>query len=226
MLYKLLIFDLDGTLLDTLEDLKDSLNYALGKSGFPAHTYEEVRQFVGNGIRNLIERGVPVGTEAPVIDTVHKNFTEHYALHCADKTKPYDGILELLHTLRAAGCKTAVVSNKADYAVQELCHQYFDGLFDYAVGERQNIQRKPAPDSVNEVLRQLNIEKDFSVYIGDSEVDIETARNAGMNSIIVDWGFRDREFLKEKGAEIIISKPEDILAINNKSLSYLLIYKR
>ena len=215
MLYKLFVFDLDGTLLDTLEDLKDSLNYALEKSGYPTRSLEDVRRFVGNGIRKLMERGVPDGTENSAIDNVHKDFTKHYAVHCADKTKPYDGILELLHTLRAAGCKTAVVSNKADYAVQELCGQYFDGLFDFAIGERKDIQKKPAPDAVYEVLRQLNMEKSHSVYIGDSEVDIETARNAGMDSIIVDWGFRDREFLLEKGAEIIISKPEEILFINN-----------
>lgn len=212
MRYELVIFDLDGTLLNTLEDLKDSLNYALEKSGYPARSLEEVRRFVGNGIRKLIERGVPEGTEIPDIDTVHKDFTGHYAVHCADKTRPYDGIPELLHSLRAAGCKTAVVSNKADYAVQELCRQYFDGLFDLAVGERKNILKKPAPDSVYEVLRQLKVEKNYAVYVGDSEVDIETARNAGLHSIIVDWGFREREFLMEKGAETIVSKPQDILA--------------
>lgn len=210
MLYNLFIFDLDGTLLDTLEDLKDSLNYALEQSGCPGRSLAEVRRFVGNGIRNLIERGVPEGTKKSVIDTVHKDFTEHYAIHCADKTRPYDGILELLRSLRASGCKTAVVSNKADYAVQELCRQYFDGLFDFAVGERRDIQKKPAPDAVYEVLKQLNIEKSHAVYIGDSEVDIETARNAGLGSIIVDWGFRDREFLMERGAEVIISGPEEI----------------
>lgn len=159
MLYELIIFDLDGTLLNTLKDLKDSLNYALEKSGYPTRSLEEVRSFVGNGIRKLMERGVPKGTPIPDIDTVHKDFTEHYAVHCADKTRPYDGIPELLHTLRAAGCKTAVVSNKADYAVQELCRQYFDGLFDFAVGERKNIVKKPAPDSIYEVLRRLQVKK-------------------------------------------------------------------
>lgn len=214
MSVKLFIFDLDGTLLNTLEDLKNSLNYALEKSGYPTRSLDEVRRFVGNGIRKLMERGVPEGTDNQALDRVHKDFTEHYAVHCADMTKPYDGIIELLHALRAAGCKTAVVSNKADYAVQELCRQYFDGLFDFAVGERKGIQRKPAPDAVYEVLKQLNTEKSHAIYIGDSEVDIETARNAGMNSIIVDWGFRDREYLTEKGAEIIVSKPKELLAVN------------
>ena len=176
MRYQLAIFDMDGTILNTLQDLTNSLNAALQLSGYPQHTLEEVRFFVGNGIRKLIERGVPAGTPVAQIDKVHQDFTEHYRVHCADTTQPYAGIPELLHQLRNAGCKTAVVSNKADYAVQELCKQYFDGMFDFAVGERKNILKKPAPDAVNEVLQQLQTDRLQAVYIGDSDVDVETAK--------------------------------------------------
>ncbi len=210
MRYSLVIFDLDGTILNTLEDLADSLNAALEKSGYPGRTMEEVRRFVGNGIRKLIERAVPQGTEKECVDQVHRDFTEHYKVHCADRTRPYDGILDLLADLKEKGLRTAVVSNKADYGVQELCSRYFEGLFDLAVGEREGILRKPAPDSVNEVLQRLQVRREDAVYIGDSEVDIQTARNAGMDHIIVDWGFREAEYLKEQGAKVMVSRPEEI----------------
>jgi len=213
MQYQLAIFDMDGTILNTLQDLTNSLNAALAKSGYPQHTAEEVRFFVGNGIRKLIERGVPAGTPVEQIDTVHHDFTAHYQVHCADTTQPYDGIPELLQTLRRAGCKTAVVSNKADYAVQELCKQYFDGMFDFAVGEREQILKKPAPDSVNEVLQKLQIDRRQAVYIGDSDVDIQTAKNAAMDGIFVEWGFRSKEFLLEHGAVLTVSTPNEIAHI-------------
>lgn len=210
MKYECAIFDLDGTILDTLEDLTDSLNYALLQAGYPKRSISEVRSFVGNGIRKLIERGVPKGTKEEMIQKVYCDFTEHYRVHCADKTKPYAGIPELLQTLKTAGCRIAVVSNKADYAVKELCSQYFDGLFDVAVGERSGILKKPAPDSVNEVLKLLDADKSLAVYIGDSEVDIQTAANAGMEVIIVEWGFRTRPFLEEHGARNFVSSPEEL----------------
>lgn len=212
-MYKLAVFDMDGTILDTLEDLKDSVNYALSECGYPQRTYDEVRRFVGNGIRKLIERAVPEGVSVSDIDRVHEVFTGYYKVHCADKTKAYDGIKPLLEQLRANGIKTAVVSNKADYGVQELCKEYFDGLFDYAVGEREGIRRKPAPDSVNEALRMLGIPKNEAVYIGDSDVDFETAVNAGLPCISVLWGFRDEEFLRSKGASLFVHKPSEILNI-------------
>lgn len=211
MRYDTVIFDLDGTILYTLEDLKISLNFALRESGFAERSLDEVRRFVGNGIRKLIERSVPKGTEKEAADKVHSDFTAHYSLHCADNTKPYDGIEELLTSLREKGCKTAVVSNKADYAVKSLCERYFKGLFDCAVGEREGVKRKPAPDSVNAVLAELGAERERAVYIGDSDVDIQTAENAGMDAIIVEWGFRDREFLIENGAKILVKEPKDIL---------------
>lgn len=212
-MYKLAVFDMDGTILDTLEDLKDSTNFALEKCGYPTRSYDEVRRFVGNGIRKLIERAVPEGLTVEQIDRVHEVFTEHYKVHCADTTKAYDGIKPLLEKLRASGVKTAVVSNKADYGVQELCKEYFDGLFDYAVGEREGIRRKPAPDAVNEALRVLGIDKSEAVYIGDSDVDFETAKNAELPCISVLWGFRDEEFLREKGATLFVHDPAEIYDI-------------
>ena len=213
MKYTIAIFDLDGTILNTLEDLADSTNYALKTCGYPERTMDEVRQFVGNGIRKLMERAVPEGTPVEEIDRVHETFTAHYKVHCADKTRPYDGIMELLQNLKKDGCKLAVVSNKADYGVQELCKQYFDGVFDFAVGEREGIRKQPAPDSVNEVLKTLGCSRDRAVYIGDSDEDIQTAANAQMDHIIVEWGLRDVPFLIAKGAKVLVEKPEEILEI-------------
>lgn len=213
MKYEAVIFDLDGTLLNTLEDLADSVNYVLKEAGYPERTLDEVRHFVGNGIRKLIERSVPKGTSLTSIDQVHKHFIAYYGEHCMEKTRPYKGISELLKSLQKAGCKTAVVSNKADYAVQILCETYFKGLLDTALGEKTGIPKKPAPDSVLHVLQKLGTENSRAVYIGDSDVDILTARNCGMDEIIVSWGFRDTEFLKAQGAKTLVSSPEEILKI-------------
>lgn len=220
MRYKLVIFDLDGTILDTLDDLADSVNVALESFGFPKRSREEIRSFVGNGIRRLMERAVPKGTTSSVTNLVYGAFQEYYKEHCAEKTKAYPGILKLLERLQKIGCQLAVVSNKADFAVQELCKTYFNGVFDVVVGEREGILRKPAPDSVFEVLRRLGWERKDAVYIGDSEVDIETACNAGVDGIIVEWGFRKREFLKEKGAKRIVSAPEEIFEIIGKDAEF------
>ncbi len=209
MKYKLAIFDLDGTLLDTLDDLYDSLSHTLAAAKLPPRTRDETRRFVGNGIRKLID-AVPTGSQNELIDTVEREFRAYYKLHCADKTKPYDGIIELIERLRANGCKTAVVSNKGDFAVQELVEQYFPGLLDCAVGERAGVRTKPSPDSVNEVLRTLGVDRASAIYIGDSDVDIDTAKNAGMDSISVLWGFRDREFLVEHGAVRFVGTPREI----------------
>ena len=213
MKYALAIFDMDGTILDTLDDLADSLNYALKACGYPERSLDEARRFVGNGIMKLIERALPSGSSAAEADRVFSVFMPHYTLHCADKTKPYGGINELLVKLRAAGCRTAVVSNKADHAVQELCTQYFPGLFDAAAGERAGVLKKPAPDSVNEVLSKLGADRGAAVYIGDSEVDIATAKNSGLFGIIVDWGFRDRDFLEAHCADIVVSSTQEVYDI-------------
>ena len=213
MRYKLAVFAMDGTILNTLEDLADSTNYALKANGLPERTIDEVRRFVGNGIRLLIERAVPTDTDKELTDKVFDTFKEYYKTHCAVKTRPYDGIKDVLLELRKTGCLTAVVSNKADFAVQDLCKDYFDNLFDFAIGEREGIKKKPAPDSVFEVLSKLNVEKADAVYIGDSDVDFATSVNAGMDVIMVGWGFRDAEFLREKGVKRIIKQPSEILDI-------------
>lgn len=210
MEYKLIIFDLDGTILNTLDDLADSLNYALQNNGMPKRSREEVRRFVGNGIQKLIERAVFEDTSEEDRKNVLECFKEHYKVHCADKTRPYDGIKEQIMMLRQSGCKTAVISNKADFAVQSLCQDYFPKLFDYVVGEREGIRRKPWPDSVLEVLEKLGIKKEEALYVGDSEVDIQTAQNAGIDFVAVSWGFRDENFLKEQGAQKIVAVPSEL----------------
>lgn len=213
MKYELAIFDLDGTILNTLDDLADSMNYVLKMHGFPLHTVDEVRMMVGNGIINLVKRALPSGTEQEKIQAVFDDFNAYYKLHSSDKTKSYDGIIEMLDQLKKSGIKLAVVSNKADYAVQDLCKKHFSGLFDAVVGEKQNVPKKPAPDSVNNILQELGIERNKSVYIGDSDVDVQTAKNAEMSCISVDWGFRGRSFLEQCGAKIIVSSPEDVVKI-------------
>lgn len=210
MRYSVILFDLDGTILNTLDDLAASTNRALAKNGLPTRSTEEVRRFVGNGIRLLIERAVPENTPLTLTDRVFDDFRTDYAEHCVDHTLPYDGIPELLRALRASGARTAVISNKADSAVQELIAHYFPGLFDAVVGERPGVRRKPAPDAVLEVLRTLSAAPAGAVYIGDSEVDVESARNAGLPCIAVDWGFRSREILLQHGAQTIASSPAEL----------------
>ena len=213
MKYELIVFDMDGTILDTLEDLKNSMNHTLRLHSMPERTLDEIRSFVGNGIRKLIERAVVNGTPNEKIEAIHKDFMKHYEVHCADFTKPYDGINDLIQELRNHGYKTAVVSNKAHDAVLGLCDQYFPSLFDLALGEKPEIAKKPAPDMVNLALEKLQIPREEAVYIGDSDVDVATARNSNLDMIAVDWGFRTREFLLEQGAETIVSKPEEILEL-------------
>lgn len=213
MRYELVIFDLDGTILDTLEDLTDSMNHVLEKYGYPSRTIEEIRSFVGNGLMMLVRRAIAPETDEAVIQTVFAELKVYYKEHCADKTKPYDGMIELLELLKKEGCRLAVVSNKADYAVQILCEQYFPGIFDMAVGEKENVRKKPAPDSVNAVLQELQTDKEKAVYVGDSEVDIETAKNAGLDALLVTWGFRETEFLRERGAENLVSSIEELTSL-------------
>ena len=208
---ELIIFDLDGTVLDTLSDLAAALNRALSLHGLPERTLPEVRSFVGNGIRKLIERGVPAGTDPALTDAVHADFYAYYSVHCADATAPYPGVRETISALRARGYRTAVVSNKADPAVQKLVRHYFAGDFDFAVGEKENVRAKPAPDAVFAALEALNVKKEDAVFVGDSEVDIQTAANAGIPCVSVTWGFKDREFLLAHGAKALIDKPEELL---------------
>ena len=210
MKYKIAIFDLDGTLLDTLQDLAISTNFALENCGYPQRTLEEVRCFVGNGIEKLIERALPKGTLPNERARVLEVFKTHYARHCEDYTAPYKGITELLDHLIERGISIAVVSNKIDFAVKSLCEKYFGDRITAAVGEREGIRRKPYPDSVLEVLRKANIEPSDAVYIGDSEVDIQTAINAKTDMIIVTWGFRDKNFLAELGVAVFAESVDQL----------------
>lgn len=213
MRYQTYVFDLDGTLLDTLGDLAASTNYALRTHGMPEHSLDDVRRFVGNGVRVLMERAVPQGAENPQFEAAFQAFRTHYMQHSLDTTKPYDGILETLEALKAEGCRLAVVSNKMMAATQELCRHFFHDTIEVAIGEHeaQGIRKKPAPDTVNEAFRQLGVGKERAVYVGDSDVDILTARNSGLPCISVLWGFRDRDFLIQHGAETFISAPSELL---------------
>ncbi len=212
--YKLAIFDLDGTVLDTLDDLADSVNAVLAENGYPTHSREAICAFVGNGMKKLIDRALPKGTDAAHAERILTEFKAYYALHCADKTTPYAGIRAMLAALRAAGVKTAVLSNKADFATQALCKRYFTGLFDVVAGEREGggIPKKPAPGGVFEILRATDISAEDAVYIGDSDVDVRTAANAGVCGIFVSWGFRTAELLRKSGARVIADTPQELQA--------------
>ena len=213
MKYKLVIFDLDGTILDTLDDLTASLNYALASTGNPVRTRDEVRRFLGNGIRRLTELGAPDGASSEVVDSIFEKFNMHYAAHCSDRTAPYGGISGAVSALRGAGIVTAVVSNKADYATQELCEKYFHGLFDFVSGAKDGVRKKPCPDLINQVIRNFGADINSTAYVGDSEVDIQAAKNAGIPCISVDWGFRSRAELISSGAGTIISHPNELLRL-------------
>ena len=211
MKYKIAIFDMDGTILNTLDDLADSMNHCLRARGLAERSLQEICAFLGNGIHRLVECSVPDGTDAETLEKVYQDFLIYYKDHCAIKTCPYEGIPQVLQSLRRAGVLTAVVSNKADYAVKILCEDYFDGQFDFSVGELEGRRRKPYPDSVDAVMENFRIAKKDAVYIGDSEVDFQTAQNAGVDVIMVGWGFRDEDFLKEQGAKFVIHDPAEIL---------------
>ena len=205
------VFDLDGTLLETLKDLAASTNYALRTHNMPEHSIEDVRMFVGNGVKKLMERAIPNGIENSQFEDVYATFRQHYLEHNLDTTKPYEGIPELLAELKARGKKLAIVSNKFYAATQELARHFFPDTIEVAIGERENIKKKPAPDTVIEALRQLGASKETAVYIGDSDVDIMTAKNCDMPCVSVLWGFRDKEFLMEHGATFFVEKPCQLL---------------
>lgn len=211
MKYKAIIFDLDGTLTDTLEDLYLSVNYALRSCAMPERSIEEVRKFVGNGIRILIERSVPKGTPSTALEKCFEAFKAHYVIHCQDHTCLYPGVATLLMTLHTKGYRMAVVSNKLQKGVDELAATFFHGLVDVAIGEQPGIPRKPDPDMVEEALRRLGVAKEEAIYVGDSDVDLQTAQNAGLPCISVLWGFRSRDFLVAHGATQFAQKPQDVL---------------
>ena len=210
---KMVIFDLDGTLLDTLDDLCNSVNYSLRTNNFPERSLEEVRTFVGNGIRLLIERSVPEGTSKELIDKTFECFKTYYAVLCNDKTKTYLGVMDMLKELKKNGYKIAVLSNKAQYAVTKLCDIYFNNLLDDAVGARENVAKKPSPDALYICAENNNINLNNVIYVGDSDVDVATANNAGVRGIAVTWGFRSRELLIKCGAENLADNTDELLQI-------------
>ncbi len=213
MPYQTAVFDLDGTLLDTLEDLYLATNAALERHSLPRQSRDEVRLFVGNGVEMLIRRAVPAGTDEKTTLAVLADFKTTYAAICEDHTKPYDGILDMLAALRERGIRVAVVSNKFDAATKKLCEKYFGDLVEVAIGERAGVRKKPAPDTVYEALKELGVTAEGAVYIGDSDVDIRTAENCGMECISVTWGLRDEKFLIENGAKALVDTPERLLGV-------------
>jgi len=207
---KAVIFDMDGTVLDTLDDLTDTLNYALTKNNLPTHTRDEVKTYVGNGIKVMMQKAVPENTSKEVMDSMFAHFKEYYKDHCNDKTHAYEGIPELMQYLKNAGIKLAIVSNKIDSAVKDLNNLHFNGMVDEAIGERKGVNKKPAPDMVFEAMEKLKVTKDEAVYIGDSDVDYATAKNSGLPCISVLWGFKSRDFLEGLGADCFAETPDDI----------------
>ena len=210
---KAVIWDLDGTLLNTLDDLAASVNAALAMNGMPLRSTQEVCAFVGNGIRNLMMRAVPDGEANPAFDKALEDFTRHYGAHSRDRTRPYDGILEMLDRLSAVGVKHAIVSNKIDFAVKELSRAYFGERMCAAIGDDPSRARKPAPDSVFAAMREMGVTAQETVYVGDSDVDVLTARNAGVPCVAVLWGFRDEACLRAAGAERLARTPDELREI-------------
>ena len=213
-MYNVYIFDLDGTLLDTLRDLASSVNYALQTHDMPTHSVDAIRGFVGNGVRLLMERAVPDGAQNPQFEATFATFRQHYMQHSLDTTCPYPGIAEMLHQLKQRGCRLAVVSNKMMAATQDLVRHFFPEI-EVAIGEHEaeGIRKKPAPDTVFQALRQLGVGKEQAVYVGDSDVDLQTARNSGLPCISVLWGFRSRDFLLHHGATTFITHPAELLSL-------------
>lgn len=212
-MYEAVIFDLDGTLLDTLEDLADSVNEMLRNFSCPERSLAEVRQFVGNGMKKLVERSVPEDFDIKNFDSAYELFRLSYSRNMRNKTRPYDGILECLGTLRENGIKTVVTSNKNDDAVKNLCREYFGDLITLAVGAKEGVPSKPDPEMVFSAMKEIGAEKEKCIFAGDSDTDILTAKNAGLKSVGVLWGFRDRNILERAKADFIISSPEEIIAI-------------
>jgi len=205
-----IIFDLDGTLLDTLHDLATAVNHALTSHSLPPRSEAEVRTFLGNGIRSLVERAVPAGLSDGKLEEVFETFRTYYMEHCLDRTQPYEGIMPMIKQLHNRGCKMGIVSNKPDAAVQELNERFFKTYIGTAVGESPAVRRKPCPDAVLAALHRLGSTTEEAVYVGDSEVDLATAENAGLTCVSVLWGFRDHDFLLAHGATCCIERPEEL----------------
>lgn len=209
--YNAIIFDLDGTLLNTLEDITDAVNHTMGKFGYPIHSSSEVCSFVGNGIKKLIERSLPDGAATHGFDGIFNEFKQFYTANCRVKTCPYPGIMELLEKLYTEGYKLAINSNKNHAAVTELNNIYFSKYISVAIGENKNIQTKPSPESVYMAMEKMGgCTRKHTLYIGDSDVDIETAKNAGIKCISASWGFRDKAFLETLNPGAVIDTPMEL----------------
>lgn len=206
-----IIFDLDGTLLDTLDDLTAGVNYCMKKYGCPLHSRESVRNMVGNGVYSLLERALPDGIKTPFYENCVIEFQEYYKKHMLDRTRPFSGINSMLSILKARNYKLAVVSNKFDAAVKQLCQDFFSRYITTAIGESPDIAKKPAPDTLLKAIEELGSAKDSCIYVGDSEVDIKTAANTGIPCISVNWGFKDTSFLQQHHASVIVSSPDELL---------------
>lgn len=213
MKYNTVIFDLDGTLLNTLEDLGDSVNFALKSFGYPTRTYEEVKSFVGNGIKDLLTKAVPIGTDEETTLRCLQAFKNHYKTNMQNKTLPYEGIIALLKELNSKGIKLGIVSNKYDFGVKNLNKYYFKDLIPVAIGEREGVRKKPAPDTVLTAMKELGSKKEECLYVGDSGSDMITAKNVGIKSVGVTWGFRDADSLRESGAIFLINSPKELLEL-------------
>ena len=210
---KLVIFDLDGTLLYTLDDLMQSVNFTLDLFGYETKTLEEITSFVGNGVEHLMRRAVPSNISDEDFKNCYACFKDHYSKHCCEKTRPYDGIMETLRILKKRGLKIGIVSNKFQAAAEDVCKHYFEGLYDAVMGESETCRRKPAPDGINMMCEQFGVEKDEAIFFGDSEVDVKTGDNAGVYCVSVLWGFRDREALVSAEPDVIIDAPNELSAL-------------
>lgn len=213
MKHELIIFDMDGTILDTLQDIMISTNVALKKNGYPEKTYDETKWLVGRGIPKLIRDAVPETASDTECQKVYQDMIDHYSEHSADHTKAYDGIPETIKMLKEKGYKLAVNTNKPDAAAAPLAEQYFPGLFDFVLGSRDELEKKPSPDGVNFICKHFSIDISKAAYIGDSDVDLQTGLNARIDFIGCDWGFRGKDFLLEHGAKKIAMKPSEILPL-------------
>ena len=210
MKYQAVLFDMDGTVLDTLDDLCDSINHSLAEFSLPQVSREHVRQCLGNGAAFLVSHSIPAGSSPELVADVLAFYKPWYDAHCLIKTAPYEGILPMMQSLKEQGLRLAIISNKPDRAVQELSDAFFPGLLELSVGESPSVRRKPAPDTVLTAASQIGLSVDKCVYVGDSEVDLQTARNAGMDCISVTWGFRDEAQLIEAGASVLVRTPEEL----------------
>ena len=210
---KAVVFDMDGTILNTIDDIAGAVNYILQKNNMPLRTVDEVKTFVGNGLRRTLELSIPEDAPKDFVDEVFDEFTFYYKNHSDIFTKPYEGIVDAIRKLKEAGYRLAVVSNKREEAVIELCHVFYEGLFEQIVGENDGIKRKPAPDMVHKALKNMGINPAEAIYVGDSDVDIQTANNSGLLGIFVSWGFRTPQFLAQNGAKIIVDTPEKLVSV-------------